>query len=138
LYLVAETFTATRLCAIAYIFPETQSKGKQVMAASRNRQQFWWNIHLVIFFIFLGIIAGGLLPISVGLGKTLAVAWLGLLIMHTLTFYYGREAVKDKPKRQVRLSDDGELIEVGDIDTVLSDDLAALTQADVHAHDQMR
>jgi hypothetical protein len=108
------------------------------MAASRNRQQFWWNIHLVIFFIFVGIIAGDLLPISLGLSKTIAIVWLGLLIMHTLTFYYGREAVKDKPKRQVRLSDDGELVEVGDSDTSLSEDLAALTQADIHTHDQMR
>jgi hypothetical protein len=86
----------------------------QGVAMFRNRRQFWWFANLLGYFLFLGILISGILPISWRLGGAVSVVWTGLLAMHSVMLYYGQEPAQEKVKRQMKLSYDGELVEVTD------------------------
>lgn len=89
------------------------------MSIPRN-QSFIWGIHLVIYFVYLGVLTTGLLPFSPEMSKFLAVAWLGILSLHAMGAFGAfsgdapRKREEEKPKRRLELSDDGELVEVDD------------------------
>lgn len=92
------------------------------MALPRIRPQVLWVVHFLIFFVFLGLLISNVLPFSISEAKGLTVAWVGIVILHTLLAFnaFGSASSEpgnleeEKPKRHVGLSDDGELVDMDD------------------------
>jgi hypothetical protein len=101
-----------------------------------NRRQLWWIVNLVCYFIFLGFVAGGILPVPSNLVKMAAVIWTGLIAVHSSLLNMRQEPVKEKRKRQLGLGDDGELVElVNDNDQLLSESRST-SEANVQTQDR--
>jgi hypothetical protein len=92
----------------------------------RNRRWMLWGIDLLLWLVYIGVIAGFRDAIPRELSITVAVAWMGVLTLHGIVIGMSqsrdqditaeverlREAVYNEKPKRLELDEDGELVDV--------------------------
>jgi hypothetical protein len=95
-------------------------KRSKDMSIPRTNQQLLWGIHLLVYFVFIAAYKSGLLVMDSRVGIFIIIVWFGLWALHAMVAFGAFSAdarpeydgkLTEKPKRYLRLSDDGELVE---------------------------